>query len=399
MQLSGKDQYRVTTNIGLSDASLSSLALLYQPLTGGDGILIYLTLFAERNGQHPSSLEKLFTLINISPDVFERSLVKLEEYMLVRTFAREEKGAASYIFVLNAPMNSSDFISNGLYMSRYLKEMGQEMTNAAVSYLSASSISMQGYKDVTHVVKNVREDTLERKVSFVKVRPSFTFDEESESINFDYEKFVSITTPTVFPTQFRTRENMALIGQLATVYGLTPERMRILVSKCSDLNGTSFDTEKLKVLCAKSRPEVTSSDPYDLPPVSFLQGKQNGVPVTFADKKILENLATEMHFANPVINVMVEYILSVSDNRLVRSFVESVAGEWARDGVKTKEDALAEAKKSRQKVRSNQAHIRIAVPDFIRQAEEGTLPKSEKASEKELQEAMDLQRKLRKQNG
>ena len=107
-----------------------------------------------------------------------------------------------------------------------------------------------------------------------------------------------------------------------------------------------FDDEKLKIYVEKSKPDITEAkDPYSLPPVSFLQAKQNGAQVSLTDRKILEDLAVKMHFAPEVINVMIEYILKKSQNRLVRAFVEMVAGEWARDGVKTKEDAIAQTKK------------------------------------------------------
>lgn len=49
-----------------------------------------------------------------------------------------------------------------------------------------------------------------------------------------------------------------------------------------------------------------------------------------------------MEFSDDVINEMMEYILKRSENKLRKIFVEMVAGEWARDEVKTKEDALLE---------------------------------------------------------
>ena len=74
---------------------------------------------------------------------------------------------------------------------------------------------------------------------------------------------------------------------------------------------------------------MKSKDPYDLPPISFLISKQNGAAVSMNDKKILERLSLDMHFPSPVINIMIEYILKISDNRLNNRFVDMVSGEWA----------------------------------------------------------------------
>ena len=83
---------------------------------------------------------------------------------------------------------------------------------------------------------------------------------------------------------------------------------------------------------------------YYLDKDGVLQSKQNGAQVTLGDKKILEHLSLDMHFSSEVINILVEYVLNTSGNRLVPSFVDSVASQWARDGVNDRKTALAETK-------------------------------------------------------
>ena len=179
-----------------------------------------------------------------------------------------------------------------------------------------------------------------------------------------------------------------LIGQLATIYGLSVDRMRILVNRCADINAMAFDGEKLKLLAEKSKPDITSAkDIYSLPPVSFLQAKQNGAEVSLADRKILEDLSLKMHFPPDVINIMIEYILKRSQNRLVKQFVDMVAGEWARDGVKTREDALKETKKKNMKFAKKSEKELPAYMSETKQ-EETTV------SEEELQEVQKLLKKV-----
>ena len=228
------------------------------------------------------------------------------------------------------------------------------------------------------------------------MKPRYRFSVDDTTINFDYEKFISSTSPLVYPVELRTTENMSLIGKLATVYGLSVDQMRILVSRCVSLSTMEFNAEKLKILASRTKGEVTkAADVYSLSPVSFLQAKQNGAQVTAADKKLIEHLAMDMHFSNEVINVMLEYILSVSDNRLNPKFVDMVAGEWARDGIETKEQALLETKKQVRKSSQAKTNIKVDMPEYIRQQQEGNLPKSRKATQETLDAVRELQNKMK----
>lgn len=79
-------------------------------------------------------------------------------------------------------------------------------------------------------------------------------------------------------------------------------------------------------------------------PESYLRSLQNGAPLSKTDKRTLDTLA-KYGFSDEVSIILLSYVLKSSQNRLVPSFVEMVAGEWARDGVCTKEDAIRETEK------------------------------------------------------
>ena len=168
-------------------------------------------------------------------------------------------------------------------------------------------------------------------------------------INFDYVTFLENTTALVFPNELRTNENLAYIGKVATMFGISPENMRILVSKSIDIRKMTFDQERLKTLAMKQSNSVHSSSTqdYSQSPITFLQAKQNGAMVVPYDKEILSHLMIDLDMPFEVINVMIEYILDISDNRLNRKFVDAVAAGWIRNGIKTKEQALQMAAKDK----------------------------------------------------
>lgn len=168
-------------------------------------------------------------------------------------------------------------------------------------------------------------------------------------INFDYVTFLETTSSLVFPFELRTEENLAYIGQIATMFNISPDNMRILVSRCTDIHRVIFDKEKLKTLALKRSNSGSDSSvlDYSQSPVTFLQAKQNGTMVVPYEKEILLHLMTDLNMPFEVINVMIEYILEISDNRLNRKFVDAVAAGWIRNGIKTKEQALAMAASDR----------------------------------------------------
>lgn len=394
MERKPRDTYRIECNFALSDDGLVSLMSLYQPLIGPEGILIYLTFIAEsRKTQIQETHTRLFALTNIQADVFDRACAKLEEYMLMRTYYRESDTKNSFIYVLHAPVSPADFFNAPIYANRYASQVGKKQADATRSRLIAGGISKSGYKDITREVRFIQEQEYDNTVSYTEIKPRYQFTMDDVTINFDYDSFIKTTSTLVFPAELRTQENMALIGKLATVYGLSADRMRIFMKDCVRLSTMEFDSEKLRILASKAQSDVpTPKDVYSLSPVSFLQAKQNGAKVSMTDRKILEHLSIDMHFSNEVINVMIEYILKISDNRLNSKFVDMVAAKWARDGIENKKMAIAETKKD--SVSQTKNNIRIGMPSYMQNGSEDS-GKETKASDEMIERIRKLQEQMK----
>jgi len=404
MEIKAKDTYRCECRHGVSQEALNTLMTLYQPLLGSDAVLVYLTLAAEAQNPHgQDSFQRLFILTGIPSATFSNACAKLEEYMLMRTYVKATEVKNNYIFVLNLPLSSQDFTSNGFYMSRYLKAVGQAQSEISVTRAAGGTVLLQGYRDITHAVKNLKNEDYDRSIPYTEIKPNYIFSTDDTTIHFDYERFLAKCTNLTFPVVLRTQENLALIGRLATIYGLSVDRMIILIKECIRLSTMEFDSEKIKVKAARASSDVTENketDTYDLSPISFLQSKQNGLPVSYTDKKLVEHLAMDMHFSNTVINIMLEYILQVSQNRLSPKFVDMVASEWARDGIATKEQALLETKKKLQTTKNGRASAKIEMPEYMKKQKENGIDEA-LASHKDIEELQEMQRKIkeRRTNG
>ncbi len=374
MELKIKDLYRVQSTDYLSSSMLRALYLFYQPLVTVNGLALYMTLYNETILQKTSdSHQRLSTLLNLGIEDIERARVHLEEYGLLDSYVQEVDPKNKYVYELHSPLDENAFIASKEMMSEYLQVVGKKQFEANISRIKgneSSFISTNDYHKVTRVVyHSAKQNELDAIVEYSKIKPRYEFSDDEIQINFDYDHFFATTSTLVFPAELRTEENLRLIGKLATVYGLSADKMRVLVQRSINLRNMTLDQDNLRFLVQKSKPDIVSAkDPYSLPPVSFLQAKQNGAEVSLTDRKILEDLSMKMHFSNEVINVLIEYVLKKSQNKLIKTYVDMVAGEWARDNVTTKEDAIKETKK--RSFTKSYGSRQAAMPEYMNQIKE-----------------------------
>ena len=363
-----RDTYRVQCSFDISNEIIQRLSLLYLPLIGVHAFSLYLTLAAESIGSTiQQTHDRLFALLcNPAEKDFDKACARLEEYHLLRIFEKAIEKRKMYIYILEKPIKPESFRHSHVLSQHYISYLGSKNYENTLARLLKAPMPLADYREVTraNIIQDLRE--IDDEVEFTKVKPRFSF-EDDETISFDYDQFLAKATPLTFPIELRTQENMALIGRLATVYGLSADKMRLIVKECVNLSDISLNTEALAKKARGAKSDVApTEDPYAMDPRSFLQSRQHGAAVTLADKMLLENLSLNMHFKNEVINVMIEYILSISANRLNPRFVDMVAGEWAREGIATKEQALL---KTKQEPPGKKKKPRQAVPDYIREQE------------------------------
>ena len=355
MELKAKDGYRSEVLRPLGADALNSLMSLYQPLVGCAGAALYLTLISE--AKHQRSFEphgRLCQIMNMDITVLERARRKLEEMMLMRSYMKTGEGKDNYIYVLYPPLEADRFFKHEVLGRLYARIMGAKQYQLSMNKLAHIELSREGFDEVTEQFKSsvIENWDAESEEQFSRIKPTYNFDAgDHPAIHFDYERFLGRASNLVFPIEARTHDNLRLIGELATMYGLGADEMLILVGRCTDNASNTLDGEKLRsmafVMKAKKPAKKATDDPYDLPPVAFLQSKQNGVPVQDGDKRIIEKLITEMKMDPKIVNLLLEYVLSISDNKLVPNFVASIAAAWIRSGIDSPEKAMAEMKKPR----------------------------------------------------
>lgn len=100
---------------------------------------------------------------------------------------------------------------------------------------------------------------------------------------------------------------------------------------------------------------------------------------------------------NPgVVNVLIDYVLRINNNKIVKSFVESIASQWVRNKIETVEDAMKIAEKEYKskknlEVKTSKKTNVVAKPDWF--------DKDIKEEIVSVDEQLEFERKLKELRG
>ena len=182
-----------------------------------------------------------------------------------------------------------------------------------------------------------------------------------------------------------TDENKKLINDLSFIYNLDLDEMkniilnslneRLIIDK-NNLRKNSRNyyqynnNGKLPSLIYQKQPEYLRSPIgkdtkrakiiylfETLSPYNFLKNKNHGKEPSERDLKLIEELRIDMGLEPAVINVLIDYVLRVNNQKLTKNYVLTIASQWQRLKIETAEDAMNQAiKESKRKVSKNSAY-------------------------------------------
>ena len=103
-------------------------------------------------------------------------------------------------------------------------------------------------------------------------------------------------------------------------------------------------------------------------PREFLINLNKGSDPTRRDLKLVEDLLIDYKLKPGVVNVLIDYMLSVNEKKLTRGLAETLAGEWQRQGIETVEEAMNLAEKEfkkRKRVTTSKEVKNMKTPDWF----------------------------------
>ncbi len=398
MELKANDYYQVEAGFALNQEMLETLTLLYQPLIGIEALGFYLTCLAETKKQDRyQNHMRLISLCGLNIDPLEKARIKCEQFQLIRTYMKTNQDKTLYVYALQKPLSVSEFLSHDIFGRYYVKYIGPKQADLTKKKLCSSIIDKSDFLDVSASFENsiMYNWNESNELEFAKIR-EVSLKEKKYSGNFDMKMFLSEISPLVFPEAARTSTNLELIANLADLYGICVDDMIVYVGRSIILPSNTLSEEKLKSYVRNSKKQISESksdNPYELAPVAFLKNKNHGIEPTLNEKKILEMLSRDLQMKPEVINVLIEYVLSISDGKIIRGFVESIASTWNRLDVKNLQDALnmVEIQKKQQKKKRNEKEM--ILPKYYQKKEVHREVQENEMDEEELHQ---LEEQLRK---
>ena len=314
----------------LSVEQRQSLHLLYGPMMGKSSICLYEFLGSIQNSVE---LEDVYLLLNINASQFDKARNHLEQYHLIETYVHEE----DMLILLYAPLLPDKFLCHDTYSRLYLASVGSKCFDKIKTMLQKDKAVSSSYTKVESPLDvSILDSWNESKeIAYEKVKPTI-----KQKYDFDFATLFK-GMDRIFPVRYRTNENLDRIAQMAQIYGIDAKDMRRYVQRSINPSTHVFDLDKLKDMVMRNRKVMEiSKDPYQMPPVKFLQNKQNGIPVVKSDQALIECLCTQFQLPVEVVNTLIEYTLQQTHQQFSRNYVEKVAASWVRLGVDSRKKAL-----------------------------------------------------------
>lgn len=409
------DTYMVLNKTMITEQDRKIILQLYQPIIGGISSTLYFTLWSYLDRNEISSLEfthhHLMTSLGLKLEDIIIAREKLEGIGLMKTYLK--KGDINhYIYELYSPLSPKEFIENPILNTALYNQVGQTEYENRIEEFRVPKVDLKNFKDIT---------MLFREVFDVTDQDAFLTQNEYKSRNkgtmvlqetIDIQTVFNLIDEALLNIQTVYKEERELIYKLCYVYNLNEEQIASII-KNSLTSKKTIDISLLRQNCRnfyefenhgktpnliyKNQPEflrrkkegISNRDKViytfeTTTPYHFLTSKNKGVDPTKAELLLLESLMIDFSLNPGVINVLIDYVLRINNNKLTKKYVETIASQWKRANVQTVEEAMKIAEKE-YKGRKKTKNTVEEKPDWFHQD-----VKSKKASDEKIKEIEEM---------
>lgn len=408
------DTFIVVNKTILSEKDRNILVLLYQPIIGSTSISLYYTLCSYLDKSELLSNEwthhHLLRDMMISNGELCDSKTKLEAIGLLKTYVKKGN-VNSYVYELYSPLTPSEFINNPLLNIALMNNLGKIEYERIVSYFKLPKLNLREYEDVTHKFSDVFDYTVNPLDDNLMYDIRKTKSRKLELLSkIDLNVIFSLIPDEMLNKKGLTKDIKEFLYKISYIYNYDNDDMIELIRNSLTLKHTidkkllsenankyyRYDNlGKLPSIIYKNQPEYLRKEITDTSnrsrminlfettsPYDFINSKYKTGNPTASDLAIISYLLIDLDIKPGVVNVLVDYVLKINNNKLVKSFVEVIASQWKKSNIETVEDAMniaEEEYKKRKKISSKSAPKKVSqIPDwFNKNIEEKTATSEE----------------------
>ncbi|MGV3488699.1 MAG: replication initiation and membrane attachment family protein [Tuberibacillus sp.] len=387
------DPYTVCSGSIIHYVDLKIINYLYQPLIGPFACQLYMTLWQEADdretiGQDSFTHHHLMIRTNSSLDKLLEERKKLEAIGLLKVYKKMQGDRPTFIYMLEAPLSPARFFSDGL-MNIYLYNRVGKREYLRLKSVFTPAVSLDedmeeitaGFNDVfasLHASEltegssvegmDSQPETLDKREGVPKLR-----------YQFDFEHLFQLLSDVIISREAFTDEIKLAIEKLAFVYRLGAEEMSRIIQGAFlhtgviDIellrkevrnfyqieHGDQLPSLALRTQAPHDR-EMDQREPKDdyerqihlfetISPYELLEAVAGGAKPAPADLKIVEETLFDQKLNPGVMNVLLHYVMTTNDYRLVKGYIQKIAAHWARKNITTVRAAMELAKSEHKK--------------------------------------------------
>ena len=371
------DRYIIINKSIITDFDKKILISFYEPIIGHLATTLYLTLLNDLEEANQISRDlthhHLMSILKCPLKSIKEARESLEAVGLVKTYVKSDS-VNSYIYELYSPLTPNEFFSHPILNVVLYNNLGVTEYEYLKKQYQKVRIDTKEYVDITKKMDEVYTssndssyvDTIERSVNDIECNDQVDFDLILSSIPKGIindkafnKKTKDLINELAFIYKIDSLKMMELIRSTLNEYGMIDKNnLRVAARKMYQYHNATLPT-----MIYRSQPEYLKTPAGDnsmrgkiihifesLNPVDFLRNKYHGVKPTNRDIKIIEMLMIDLELPPAVVNVLLDYVLRKNNNRLSTGYIEAIAGQWKRAGLKTAVDAMEFAEKENKKL-------------------------------------------------
>lgn len=378
-ELHQNDVFFVEIPDQLTVAERQRLTLFYQPIIGGKALSLYFTLWAEGEFQAATPVMHYYLMQTLDMglrDILSARLA-LEAIGLMRTWRTTEGEQRTFLYELARPLETQMFFTDPLLSMMLYSKIGERNYRNLRERFTPALKNRAKFTEVTRSFTDVFTP-LHSEIPSDIVAPVVATEKKTYPFmqqNFDFALLQSGLQESLVPSAALTAEVKEDIAKLAFLYQLTPIDMQKVVilaldddlvisqkqlrKAAADYYKLTVTTEMPKLMPVFEKQAMTTTSQTkeekhlayleNTSPVEHLRRLHKGAAPSDSAVQLVESLFVRYGLPPGVINVLIEYVMLITDMKLPKKFVESIADQWRRKGINTAAAAMVAAREERDK--------------------------------------------------
>lgn len=387
------DTYVVVNKTVIKDLDRKLITMLYQPIIGHDATSLYFTLVDDLDKRELMSEElthhHLMSTMQLKLEDIVVARKKLEAVGLLRTYFKKDH-VNNYIYLLYSPMSANEFLNHPVLNVVLYNNLGKKEYDRIVDFFKVPKISVKDYEDISSSFSDV----------FRSVSGNVLIENENirkENTNkimigdkIDFNLLVSSIPSTMISSRCFNEDTKELINALAYTYDIDDTNMQGLVRNSINEKGLIDRTQlrraardfyqfendgKLPTFIYSKQPDYLKMPMGDnskwakmvytfesVHPYDFLRSKYKTGEPSLRDLKLIESLLVDLKLTPGVVNVLIAYVLKINNQKLSKSYIDTIAGQWKRLNIETVEEAMRISEKEHRKLKKqfeNKSHKQL----------------------------------------